>query len=40
MIIPVITGATLTVKKWFKEKFGSQTRKIFNIFTTKKTAIL
>jgi len=22
-------------KKWFKEKFGSQTRKIFHIFTTK-----
>ena len=25
---------------WFKEKFGSQTRKILNRFTTKKTAMV
>jgi hypothetical protein len=39
MIIPVITGVTEIVKKGYKQKFVSHTRKTLNRVTTK-TAIL
>jgi hypothetical protein len=39
MIIPLITGDTGIVKKRFKGKFGSHTRKTFNRFTSKTTML-
>jgi hypothetical protein len=34
-IVPIIIGATGTVTRSFKEKFGCCTRKTFDSFTTK-----
>ena len=35
MIIPLLTGATRTVTKALKKKFGSHAKKSVNRFTTK-----